>query len=57
MLQSACHQNKQALKLEPDPTGFGAVSSHYYPSVADPDNTFHSGNILDQKLKADPQPE
>lgn len=52
MLQSACHQDKQAFKLEPDPTGFTAVRIHYYPSVTDQDNTFHSGNILDQKVKA-----
>lgn len=52
MLQSACHQDKQAFKLEPDPTGFIPLSIHYYPSVTDQDNTFHSGNILDQKVKA-----
>lgn len=60
MLQSACHQNKQALKPEPEPTGFMAVRIHCCPSVTHHDNTLHSGSILDQKVKepkADPQPE
>lgn len=52
MLQSACHKDKHTFNLESNPTRFILVSTHYYTSVADQENAFHSGNIVHEKVKA-----